>query len=157
MSTQQNPILLVDNDYTLQKMPGKGGWTYVLLPELQADKNAYFGTKNVFGHIDDYELTHFSLLPFGNGMMFFPVKSEIRKIIGKQQGDTVHLKLYSHELPVPTIDDFYSCLLDEPKAYQKFEKMCEVDKNKLLNWIFALKSEKTIVERMATALNRLLD
>lgn len=154
---QQNPILLVDNNFSLQKMPGKGGWTYVLLPELQTLKNAHFGTKKVFGSIDDYELAHFSLMPFGNGMMFFPVKSEIRKAIGKQQGDTVRLKLYSDELPLPTIDDFYSCLLDEPKAYQKFEKMCEVDKNKLLNWIFALKSEKTIVERMATALNRLLD
>jgi len=31
---------LVDQDYLLQKYPGKGGWTFAMLPEIQQDKHA---------------------------------------------------------------------------------------------------------------------
>src|SRR5665647_646920 len=86
---------LVDQKYQLQKMSGKGGWTYATIPEISKDKHAYFGWVKVKGTIDDYEINNYHLMPMGNGTLFIPVKAEIRKKIGKNEGDWVHIKLYS--------------------------------------------------------------
>jgi len=86
--------LLTDKEYTLQRFPGKGGWTYILLPEIPKDKDAPFGIVKVCGTIDDYEVADYSLMPYGNGVLLMAVKAEIRKKIGKEEGDNVKVKLY---------------------------------------------------------------
>lgn len=39
--TIQTP--LVDNEYLLEKFQGKGGWTFVKIPEIAQSKNTPFG------------------------------------------------------------------------------------------------------------------
>ncbi len=34
---------LVNKNYLLEKFPGKGGWTYALIPEILPDKHVHFG------------------------------------------------------------------------------------------------------------------
>jgi hypothetical protein len=63
----------------LEKIPGKGGWTYVVINEIAPDKRAKFGWVKVRGSIDDYELNQYKLMPMGNGKLFLPVRAEIRK------------------------------------------------------------------------------
>ena len=82
---------LVDNHYVLEKYPGKGGWTYALIPEIPQDKRSHFGWVKVSGTIDGYELKKINLMPSGKGQLFLSVKAEIRKAIRKQAGDSVHI------------------------------------------------------------------
>jgi Domain of unknown function (DUF1905) len=75
----------------LQKSPAKGGWTYVVMPGAAA----FFGTKGlvkVRGTIDGHPFRA-SFMAMGDGIQMLPVKSDIRKIIGKGEGDTVTVHL----------------------------------------------------------------
>jgi len=75
----------------LQKSSAKGGWTYVVMPGA-AD---FFGTKGlvkVSGTIDGHPFRA-SFMAMGSGMHMLPVKSDIRKAIGKGEGDTVTVHL----------------------------------------------------------------
>jgi len=156
MDVTSNEKPLVDQDYPLQKMEGKGGWTYAAIPEIVQDKHAYFGLVKVRGMIDDYEIANYHLMPMGNGILFLPVKAEIRKKIGKKEGDWVHVTLYSQELPTVVPDDFLLCLQDEPVAYQKFQQLSESEQKDMMDWIYSAKRDDQKVERIAKSLDKLL-
>ncbi len=99
---------LVDKDYRLDKFPGKGGWTYTLIPEIAPDPYAPFGWVKVKGTIDGVPIGNYHLMPFykGSQQLFLSVKADIRKKIKKEAGDTVRVVLYLDyeplELPVFT-------------------------------------------------------
>ncbi len=155
METNNFEIPLVDKDYLLQKYPGKGGWTYAAIPEILQDKHAWFGWVKVRGSIDGHEISNYHLMPMGNGTLFLPVKAEIRKEIGKNEGDWVHITLYSQDLPLVTPDDFMTCLRDEPLALQRYIQLPEEEKKAIIEWIYSAKRDDSKIERMALALDKL--
>ena len=95
-------------------------------------------------------------MPLGKGQLMIAVKAAIRKAIKKEAGDWVNLVLYSLEKPLPLPEDFQLCLEDEPSALQAFRALPDMSKRECLDWIYAVKSETLIVERMALAINRLV-
>jgi hypothetical protein len=148
-------LLLVDRSYQLQKFLGKGGWTYAAIPQIQQDKHAWFGLVKVSGSIDGYEISNVHLMPMGNGTLFLTVKAEIRKIIGKQEGDWVHIILYSQDLPRVVHEDFLICLQDDPLAYRNFQHLSALEQKNITDWIYSAKNDDTKVERIAKTLDKL--
>ena len=149
--------ILIEKEVLLEKIPGKGGWTYARLPEIPADKRNPFGWRKVRGFIDDYEIKSYHLMPMGNGELFLPVKAEIRKIIKKKEGDWVKVLLYSDDLPLETPQEFLDCLEDAPNAFEYYTSLSDSEKKKYLNWIYSAKTEDTKIERLTNTIKRLED
>lgn len=117
---------LVDKEYLLEKLPGKYGWTYTIIPEIRPDPNAPFNWVKVRGTIDSYQIKGYRLMPSGDvmpsgkGVLFLAVNAEIRKKIQKQAGDYVHIVLYPDNEPIEIPKEFLLCLQDDIVALQFF-------------------------------------
>lgn len=147
---------LVNHIYLLEKIPGKGGWTYAKIPEIKPDSTSPFGWVKVKGSIDGVPIHSYHLMPMGNGSLFLPVKAEIRKKIKKEAGDTVHVILYPDRDALKIPEELQACLETEPKALAFFKGLSEAEQKLYIQWIFSAKKEETKIARLASCLDRLL-
>ena len=148
---------LADNQYILEKFPGKGGWTYARIPEIPQDRGAWFGWVKVNGFIDDYELKDYHLMPMGNGQLFLPVRAEIRKKIGKKEGDYVRVKLFRSESVLITPQDIHDCLAEFPEALKTFEALPECDRKYHIDKVQKAKSEDGKIEEIRKLVDRMIE
>lgn len=149
-----NPI--AKGKYLLKKYPGKGGWTYAEIPSVKQDPKNPFGWVQVQGSIDGFPLKQYKLMPMGEGRLFLPVKTEIRKKIKKEAGDHVEVILYLDESPIDLTPELTECLrLINPQLVQAFQQMKEGEQKFHLDQIHAAKSEKTKDQRINNFIDEL--
>ena len=78
-------------DAQLEKGDNPGAWTCVIV----RDVHALFGTRGLVkirGEIDGVPFDG-ALMAQGDGSHRLPVKAQLRKAIGKQAGDAVHVRI----------------------------------------------------------------
>jgi hypothetical protein len=146
---------LVDKKYLLERFQGKGGWTYARIDEIPQDKRAHFGWVKVRGTIDGFEIRKYHLMPMGDGRLFLPVRAEIRKKIGKKEGDWVHVILFPDNEPLEIPEEMLLCLEDEPGALKFFNRLSESEQKFYIQWVYSAKKEETKIDRLAKTINRL--
>lgn len=146
---------LVNKKYKLQKYPGNGGWVYVVIKEIAVDKRVKHGWVQVSGTIDGFELKRYKLMPMKNGCMFLPVRAEIRKAIGKKEGDTIRVILFADYSPIEIPEELLVCLQDEPAAKKFFFTLTESEQQFYIKWIYEAKQEVTKTNRIVKAIKKL--
>lgn len=147
--------LLVDKDYLLEKFQGKGGWTYAQIPEILQDKHSPFGWVRVRGTIDDFAIKNYHLMPMGNGMLFLPVKADIRKKIKKEAGDYVRVRLFADNLPTEIPEELELCFRDESNVWDTFLSYSNGEQKAFIEWIYSAKTDETKVERINKAIDKI--
>ncbi|RSK30088.1 YdeI/OmpD-associated family protein [Hymenobacter metallilatus] len=150
------PPELLNADVTLERFPGKGGWTYAPLPATVKLPGAYFGAGKVSGQIDAYVLENVSLMSMGQGRLFLPVRAEIRHRIGKQAGDTVRLVLHGDQPEKPLAlnvseAELRDCLADVPGALAAFEQLTPAQRRVWVQWVAAATLDDHKVHRVEMA------
>lgn len=147
---------LVNKTYLMQKFPGKGGWTYIEIPEILQNKENPFGWVKVKGSIDDFELKQCKLMPMGNGKLFLPVKAAIRKKIKKEAGDFAHVVLYADEAPVEIPEEILLCFENESTSVlETFQQLTDGERKAYLDWIYEAKTDATKANRIVKMMNKL--
>ena len=146
---------IIKGDFKLQKMEGKGGWTFAILPSQQPKTGLPFGWYVVKGTIDDCAINQFKLWPTSDGQMFLPVKSEIRKKIKKEVGSMVHIVLFEDKSEIIVPAELMLCLQDFPKALTFFNNLSDTSKKQYVDHIYSTKNLNTRADRISKAIDKL--
>lgn len=150
------PKPLVNRVYLLEKFPGKGGWTYAVIPEIKPDPHAWFGWISVRGTIEDIELPRCKLMPKGDGQLFLPVNAAMRKKLKKQAGDSVRIKLLNSDEPPVLPQEIIDCFdFEPPEVFKRFQQLTADEQHALLKPVFAAKQAETKAKRIREMMDSL--
>jgi Domain of unknown function (DUF1905)/Bacteriocin-protection, YdeI or OmpD-Associated len=149
-----NPTPLTNKQYLLERIPGKGGWTYARIDDIPREKDVPFGMVRVKGSIDGFEIDTCSIMPMGDGGLFLPVRAEIRKAIKKEEGDYVHIILYKDDEPYK-IPEALQTRLEEEGVYKHFLQRKQFEQRLCARWIYSAKRPETVNERIIKTIYRL--
>lgn len=147
---------IINKKVKVQKYPGKGGWTYVILEYNPSEKGNSLWLK-VKGTVNGAEKEQYKLASMKNGLYMLPLKAEIRKKYNIKEGDMVDVCLYLDNSDLLVPEEILECLEEFPKALEFFNKMTESNKKYYIEWVTEAKNIDTKVNRINKMIDRLLD
>jgi len=129
----------------------KTGWTYVTVPAAVACliKPGVKKSFRVRGLLDQHKISGVALLPMGEGDFILTLKSSLKKVLEKKEGDPLYLELeedIDFEILMPP--DLELCLSEEQKLMDSFLIQPKSHQNYFINWLNAAKTEPTRVKRL---------
>ena len=128
----------------------KTGWSFIeisaaLARKLRPDTKVAFRVK---GRLDQYAFEKLALIPIGNGNYILPVNGQIRKAIGKKQGDKVTVALELDERKLTLSRDLLACLADDLQAQAFFKTLSNSHQQYFSKWIESAKTSHTKTKRI---------
>lgn len=144
--------LIIEGEFLLERFPGKGGWTFVRIPNMLLPSAKSFGMIKLSGQIDEFEFEGKHLMPMGKGQLFFPVPKVIRNAIGKEEGETVLVKLFREEIPNKIPQELIECLEDDPGKLSLFYKLDDAAQKHWIEYIYSANSEEAKANRIVKLL-----
>jgi hypothetical protein len=148
---------MLEQEYEIFKygnMGEKTGWTFLEIDCKEAEQLKP-GTKTSFrvkGFIDHVEIKQLALMPVGEGNFILPLKADLRKRLGKEQGAKVRVRLEEDKSEFRLSEDFEVCLGDIPAAKDFFETLSPGHRRYFSNWIESAKTIETKSKRISQAI-----
>lgn len=139
----------------LERFPGKGGWTFIQVPVGRLAHGNAFGMTKFNGSVDDFEFEGKNLMPMKKGILFFPISKVIRTKIGKEEGDTVLVRLYRDAIPSTIPQELIDCLEDDPGKLPLFYQLRETEQRHWIEFIYSADSEEIKADRIVKLLGEL--
>jgi len=142
---------------TIHKFDKKGektGWTYIEISASQA-KKLKPGVKVSFrvkGMMDQYSFEKIALLPMGNGNFILPLNAQMRKAIGKKQGDKLNINIEADNRQPQLSRDLMTCLKEDPEAMAFFKSLPGSHQLYFSKWIESAKTASTKTKRLVTVM-----
>jgi len=137
----------------------KTGWTYVEIPVDKAQKINPWNRKSfrIKGLLDEFRIRQTALIPMGEGNFILPLNKEIRKGIGKKEGEELKIKIEIDRSDIEISAELLDCLADEPQALANFNNLAHHHRNYFSKWILSAKTFETKSKRIAQAVNAILN
>lgn len=138
----------------IEKFDKKGektGWTYILVPSVQANqiKANFKKSFRVKGKIDEVQVAGLAMVPMGAGDFIIALKASLRKTLKKDLGNVVELALEEDkDFKIEMPEDLRSCLMDEAYLMEQFLKQAKSHQNYYINWINEAKTIDTRTKRI---------
>ncbi len=137
------------------KQGEKTGWTYFVVPVDMAEMLSPGNRKSfrVKGFLDKHKISGIALIPMGEGNFIMPLKNDIRKLIKKGQGDSLHVRIEVDKEDYQLNTDLVECLKDEETASMNFYKLSRSHQNYYSKYVDAAKTEATKTKRIVLVVN----
>jgi hypothetical protein len=137
----------------------KTGWSYIEVPADLAQQMKPGNKKSfrVRGMLDGFAVKGMALMPMGKGNFIMALKAEVRKVIHKNAGAMLRVKLeedidYKIEIP----EDLKDCFDFEPDAYDFYNSLAKSHREYFIKWINEAKTSETRAKRIVNTVNAML-
>jgi hypothetical protein len=135
----------------------KTGWSYIRIPAAMAEKLKP-GNKRSFrvkGSLDEHPVKGMALMPMGEGEFIMALNATVRKVIRKNKGASLKVRLEADTAKIIPPKDLLECLADEPRALEFFNTLTPGHRNYFGKWIQEAKTTATRATRIANSVNAL--
>jgi hypothetical protein len=141
---------------TLVRPDTPGSWTYLDIPFDVKEAFGQKGQVRVKGTVNG-QAYRSSAMPKGDGSHFLVVNKTIRDKIKVTRGNSIQVVMELDTDPRTTEvpDDFQQALNKNRAAKAIFEKFSYSRQNEYVTWIMSAKTDKTRVNRIQSAIERL--
>lgn len=146
---------MIEFDGVIVKSDERGSGAFVFFP---FDLEKTFGTKGQVKIKCEFDGAPYkgSIVNMGGGPCIGVLKV-IREQLGKQAGDTVHVKLWKDEEPriVEVPEELQEAFKGNPREQEVFEKLSYSHKREYVQWIESAKRAETRSERIRKTIQML--